>query len=407
MGTSEPEQPPKDPPESTDEATVQASPPQGGQMGQAAPGIAAPDANAGTGGNGDDPPDGGPPALPPVMARRTYICLRLGAVGVIAMLFLSMYFEWRDGTPRHCLQNSISAFFYTPVQSVFVGALCAMGLVMIVLWGKTAWEDGWFNLAGLLAPVVAFVPTSKSNGCGIPGSNSTVADQQADAAAKAAHDAFVASQAGAHNNMLTYICAVLLALIGLAIFGAVAHARDWEFVTNNPTAYWAPLTVAVVLWIAGAYKFHTDSKWFYHHAHITSANTMFAFILLAVIDIGWQKWPRPNWNWSKNPTGWFQKRARNLFLKPIPYNEPKKQWAVGYWILAILMAGGALVIHHWAPSWSFRLGQHRTWLIESWMILGLAGFWLAQTFDRRNDGAPPRTRDEIQKAKQTANQAAA
>jgi hypothetical protein len=66
-----------------------------------------------------------PPA--PVMARRTYVFLRLA----------------------------------------MVGALAALGVGMIALWGKTPIEDAFLNLAGMLAPVVAFVPTSRTNLCGL------------------------------------------------------------------------------------------------------------------------------------------------------------------------------------------------------------------------------------------------
>jgi hypothetical protein len=322
------------------------------------------------------------------MARATYMSLRLGAVGVIAALFISMYVEYRGGQPPHCLQKSISAFYYTPVQFVFVGALCAMGLVMIVLWGKTAWEDGWFNLAGLLAPVVAFVPTSKSNGCGLIVNNQTVADKQARDASQAAADAFQASHAAVHNNMLTYIWVVILALFGIAIFGLIAHIRDWHFVTKNPLAYWGPWVVALVLWGFGTWKFNSDLDQFYLHAHKFAANTMFGFIVAAVVGIGYQKWPRSEAKWAPR---WLW----NLFFRPVPDNEPKKGWAVFYWILAAVMVLGAGAIFIAAPHVSFRAGEHRTWFVEAWMIAGLAIFWLVQTYDRRDDGAPPRTAAEV------------
>lgn len=106
-----------------------------------------------------------PPPPTPIMALRTYTALRLGSVGVIAVLAFAICREMRDAADGCRLQDSISAYYYTSVQSVFVGTLVTLGLVMIVLWGKTPFEDGFLNLAGLLAPVVAFVPTKDTNKC--------------------------------------------------------------------------------------------------------------------------------------------------------------------------------------------------------------------------------------------------
>ena len=59
-----------------------------------------------------------------------------------------------------CWQGSISAYFYTPVQAVFVAALVVIGVSLIAIKGSTDWEDVLLNLAGVLAAIVAFVPTS-------------------------------------------------------------------------------------------------------------------------------------------------------------------------------------------------------------------------------------------------------
>ena len=122
--------------------------------------------------DGDDrtdrtPPAGGrppPPAKVPSMAVRTYAFLRLGVVAVIAVLAVSVAKQY---AAADCLQGSISAYYYLPVRSVFVGALVALGFALIALWGKTPFEDGFMNLAGMLAPVVAFVPTGEARRCGL------------------------------------------------------------------------------------------------------------------------------------------------------------------------------------------------------------------------------------------------
>ena len=44
---------------------------------------------------------------------------------------------------------------------MFIGALCAIGALLIVYKGSKDTEDVLLNLAGILAFVVAFVPTSR------------------------------------------------------------------------------------------------------------------------------------------------------------------------------------------------------------------------------------------------------
>lgn len=55
----------------------------------------------------------------------------------------------------------MSAFYYTPAHGLFIGALVATGAAMVALNGRTTVEDSFFNIAGVLAPVVALVPTNR------------------------------------------------------------------------------------------------------------------------------------------------------------------------------------------------------------------------------------------------------
>ena len=89
------------------------------------------------------------PDMPPPVALRTYTSIRLGVVAVIVALGFAV---WREiaNSPDDCVQRSLSAYYYTPVRPVFVGALLIIGFAMIVLWGITPWEDTALNLAGLL-----------------------------------------------------------------------------------------------------------------------------------------------------------------------------------------------------------------------------------------------------------------
>jgi hypothetical protein len=62
---------------------------------------------------------------------------------------------------HHCVQGSISAFYYTPVHSVFIAALALVGVALIAIRGSEWKREALLNTAGFLAPVVAFIPTRR------------------------------------------------------------------------------------------------------------------------------------------------------------------------------------------------------------------------------------------------------
>ena len=101
---------------------------------------------------------------PALAAVKTYNYLRIALAALVLLLFASVALEWvaADG----CLQPSISAYYFTPVRAVFVGVLVTMGVCLVALKGNTDGEDVLMNLAGMLAPGVAFIPTVASGRCG-------------------------------------------------------------------------------------------------------------------------------------------------------------------------------------------------------------------------------------------------
>lgn len=82
---------------------------------------------------------------------KTYRYLRLAMVALVGMLAAGVVI---GASRAGQLLTSLSAYYYTPAQSVFVGALVAIGVCLIVIRGEDT-EDVALNLAGMLAPVVA------------------------------------------------------------------------------------------------------------------------------------------------------------------------------------------------------------------------------------------------------------
>jgi hypothetical protein len=88
----------------------------------------------------------------------TYVALRIGLIVVGAAL---PWLLWIGGAlAGHALQESMSAYYHTPMRNLFVGALTAIGLSLGLYKGYSRQEDWVLNAAAVLAVCVAFLPTN-------------------------------------------------------------------------------------------------------------------------------------------------------------------------------------------------------------------------------------------------------
>ena len=100
---------------------------------------------------------------PALAAVKTYDYLRIALAALVLLLYTAIVLEW--WAAGRCLQPSISAYYYTPVHAVLIGVLVTMGVCLVALKGNTDGEDVLMNLAGMLAPGVAFIPTPTASDC--------------------------------------------------------------------------------------------------------------------------------------------------------------------------------------------------------------------------------------------------
>ena len=82
----------------------------------------------------------------------TYRYLRGGMVVMVVLLGAGVI---GAAISSQCWQGSISAYYYSAAHSVFIAAVCAIGVLMIVYRGSTDTEDELLNLAGMSAFIVA------------------------------------------------------------------------------------------------------------------------------------------------------------------------------------------------------------------------------------------------------------
>ena len=113
---------------------------------------------------GPDRPGRGDAADP--CAAATYRYLRVSVAVMGLLLFVGIGLDVASGGERF---GSISGYFYSPVRSLFVGALVAIGPALIAIKGRPGWEDMLLDLAGMVIPVVALVPAPRELGQAVCG----------------------------------------------------------------------------------------------------------------------------------------------------------------------------------------------------------------------------------------------
>lgn len=94
--------------------------------------------------------------------RSTYRTLRLALVVLLLALLLAVVAE---SALTGCRPASLSAYYWTGARDVLVGALVAIGALLVVDTGIDDVEDALLDLAGLLAVAVALVPTTTVPSC--------------------------------------------------------------------------------------------------------------------------------------------------------------------------------------------------------------------------------------------------
>lgn len=153
--------------------------------------------------------------MPPSRTRDvvlTYRYLRGAMIALLLLLLLSVGYQWWWETGHSCWLGSISAYYYTPARAVFVGSLCALGASLIAYKGHSPEEDVLLGFSGLMAFVVAFVPTVPDDRCGPNAYSQTPAE----------------IAAAVRNNIWSLIVVALLA-------GAVTAWLKRGAVTRDPS----------------------------------------------------------------------------------------------------------------------------------------------------------------------------
>jgi hypothetical protein len=192
-------------------------------------------------------------------ALETYRYLRGGIPVMLVMLGAALLSERAHAT---CWQTSISAYYFTSAHGVFIASLCAIGTLLIVYKGSKDTEDVLLNLAGILAFVVALVPTSRPVlFCG---------------------DASLPDGAVTDGAIIRNVWALAVALV-------VARGASWWMYRRTGTGRDRSTLGNVALWVQravlaiGVVTLIAIPEWFVANAHGVAAVAMFSAFIVTVL----------------------------------------------------------------------------------------------------------------------------
>lgn len=307
-----------------------------------------------------------------LVARRTYRYVRASMVGVLLALATAVVDQ---SVLQGRLLASISAYYYTPAQAVFVGALVGLGLAMVALKGTTTVEDVLLNLGGMLAMVVAVVPTSRGadfraavqacrayDGTGLTGRATSGLD------CPTVTSLVAATRANVQNNMVALLVTGALGLAATLLFAWIDQRRRGVPAPGAAPRrslarprMWGALTwgfgPAVLLYLVVLVTFMTSITWFIAHAHYMAAAGLFLCIVAIVVANAVRK------NRDADAGASIPELVRE-----------KGRW---YLALAVVMVVVAVLL-----GVLVAIGVMILFWLEAALVVLFAVFWVAQTWEQ-------------------------
>lgn len=270
-------------------------------------------------------------------AEITYRYLRLVIVVVSISLLVSILLE---AIGEGCAVGSISGYYYTPVRTVFVGGLIAIGVCLIAIKEDTPWKDSLLNLSGALAPIVAFVPTTFP--CG--GCTST-------------RGGAIETGPSVVNNIAAYAIAGTIAVV----IGAIVAWKQNKVIGKPDTAAMIVLLLALAMLLGGLAWYLLFRQNFLDHAHMASAIGLFGVVGIVMV------------------------------LNALDSEKNSGALRSFYGGTALAMVVGALATVA-VKAWIVEDWQHQVLVLELVELVAFLAYWVVQTvqhWDEGIKGAPP------------------
>jgi hypothetical protein len=211
---------------------------------------------------------------------KSYTYLRTAMVALLVGLAAAVFYQ--TGRQGFFLA-SVSAYYYTPAQAIFVGALIGLGTCMIALKGTNVVEEVFLNLGGMFAAVVAIVPTSRGEdyetavrACKQAAGPLLTQKASTDLDCPTVQALADATTANVENNMVALLIVGLLGLVAAVLFAL--RDRKWL-----GAVFWWGFGSAFVVWAVGGVAWWASAEWFIDHAHLLAAGALFFCIIVVAV----------------------------------------------------------------------------------------------------------------------------
>jgi hypothetical protein len=289
---------------------------------------------------------------------KSYRYLRIAMVGLLIALAAAVFYQ---SNQQGSFLASVSAYYYTPAQAVFVGALIGLGASMIALQGLTDAEDQFLNLGGIFAIVVAIVPTGRGadfesavRACRESGG--TLLTHQASTnlncpGVLALQDA---TRANVENNMAALLIVGGLTLILTAVI--LLKGKAAKYGTKGRWWVIGGFSAAVVLWLLGLIALAVSVDWLAGHGHYIAAGGLLLSILLVAAANAHRRQKRPT--------------VRHALKGDVLKSPRAYTWIA----VAMLVVSGALIVLWLTNAISL-------FWVEILVAFLFVLFWIVQTID--------------------------
>jgi hypothetical protein len=303
---------------------------------------------------------------------RTYNFLRWSVIALLGVLMVSVI--WQT-VGSGCLLVSVSAYYHTPVRIVFVGSLFALGAALIAYQGRTPREDTLLNFSGLMAFLVALVPTLEKKRCG-------------------------AQDVGSHFPW-----------ISLADEHVVPKSGDEDIASAVANNYWALMIVTSIVLVAVlCSRLRSNQKLGLHLLVGRIDNrkeriwTAWITVVCGVVLVGecalFLRWREQFIAWTHGIAslamvlgviGVMVLNLRRVRVKDTGRSGFYRAW---YRVLILVLFPGLLIVAGlvWvAVGWDFLI-----FYLEIVVLLDFIAYWVVQTRELREPAAPERGEEPVQ-----------